>query len=455
MLDSHTNPFWVRFLPASLRTKIEHRPNFLKILSNTAWLFSDKFLRMGVGLFVTVWVARYLGPEDFGLFSFAIAFVSLFGALSTLGLPGIVVRDIVSDPQSSSETLGSGFALQVVGGVIAFSLVLVLIPTFRPHDRSAISVVAIIGLTLLFKASESIKCWFESQVQSKYAVWAENAVFVTIAAAKIGLILVGASLLAFVWVTFLEGVLTAIILFLMYEWVGGRIRAWRFSIARAKTLLKDSWPLILSGLAVMVYMRIDQIMLGQMLDDKAVGIYTAAVRISEAWYFLPMAIVGSVFPALLDAKKTSEALYLEQFQKLYDILVMLALVVAIPVTFFSNQIVEALYGQDYLEAGKILSIHIWTALFVFLGVASGKWFLADNRQLLAFQRVFLGMVANIAINFLLIPRYGGAGAAVATLISQAVAALLIDVIHKETRPMFRMKLRACLLTRAFRVQHIA
>ncbi len=410
---------------------------------------------MGIGLFVTVWVARYLGPEDFGLFSFAIAFVSLLGALSTLGLPGIVVRDIVSDPQSSSETLGSSFALQVVGGIIAFSLVLVLIPIFRPHDRSAISVVAIIGLTLLFKASESIKCWFESQVQSKYAVWAENAVFVTIAAAKMGLILVGASLLAFVWVTFLEGFMTAIMLFLMYEWVGGRIRAWRFSVARAKNLLKDSWPLILSGLAVMVYMRIDQIMLAQMLNDKAVGIYTAAVRISEAWYFLPMAIVGSVFPALLDAKKTSEALYLEQFQRLYDILVMLALVVAIPVTFLADQIVEVLFGLEYLEAGKILSIHIWTALFVFLGVASGKWFLADNRQLLAFQRVFLGMVANIALNFLLIPRYGGAGAAVATLISQAVAALLIDVIHKETRPMFRMKLRACLLTRAFRVQHIA
>jgi len=421
-------------------------------MGNAAWLFSDKLLRMGVGLFVSVWVARYLGPVDFGLLSFAIAFVSIFGALSTLGLPGIVVRDIVSDPKSGLETLGSSFALQVAGGITAFSLLLVLIPIFRPQDRSALSVVAIIGLTLLFKGSESIKCWFESQVQSKYAVWAENAVFVAITAVKVGLMLAGASLLAFAWVTFLEGLLTAILLFAMYQWVGGRIQSWKFSFARAKTLLQHGWPLILSGLAVMVYMRIDQIMLGQMLNDKAVGIYAAAVRVSEAWYFIPVAIVGSAFPALLDARKTSETLYLEQFQKLYDVLVMIALVVAIPTTFLSDRMMETLYGREYLEAGTILSIHIWTALFVFLGVASGKWLLAENRQLLAFQRVFLGMLVNIALNWVWIPRYGGVGAAVATLISQATAALLIDAVHKETRLMFRMKIKACLLTRAFRVQ---
>lgn len=454
-MNSPANPFWLRYLSASLRTKIEHRPNLLKILSNLAWLFSDKLLRMGVGLFVSIWVARYLGPEDFGLLSFAIAFVSIFGALSNLGLPGIVVRDIVSEPERSLETLGSSFVLQIASGITAFTLLLVVIPMLRPYDRSAISVVIIIGLTLLFKASESIKYWFESQVQSKYAVWAENSVFLATAVMKVGLIIVGASLLAFAWITFVEALLAAILLFAMYEWAGGRIRAWQFSSTRAKTLLKHSWPLILSGLAVMVYMRIDQIMLGQMLNDKAVGIYSAAVRVSEAWYFIPMAIVGSVFPALLDAKKTSEALYLEKFQKLYDTLVVIALVVAIPVTFLANQIVVGLFGQEYLEAGTILSIHVWTALFVFLGVASGKWFLAENRQLLAFHRVFVGMWVNIALNLMWIPQYGGVGAAMATLISQVVAALLIDAVRKETRLMFWMKLKACLLLGAFRVQRSA
>ena len=453
--NSPTNPFWLRYLSVSLRAKIEHRPNLLGILHNIAWLFSDKLLRMGVGLFVGVWVARYLGPEDFGLFSFASAFVSVFGTLSTLGLQGIVVRDLVNDPKGSFETLGSSFVLQATGGIIAFSLLIVLIPILRPHDQSVLSIVAIIGLTLFFKGSESMKYWFESQVQSKYAVWAENLVFAVVVAVKIGLILVGASLLAFVWTSFLEGLFTALFILVAYEWVGGRIKVWRFSFARAKALLVHSWPLILSGFAVMVYMRIDQIMLGQMLNDKAVGIYSAAVRISESWYFIPVAIVGSVFPALLDAKKTSEAFYIDRFQKLYDALVIIALVVAIPVTFLAHQIVEVLFGHEYIEAGTILSIHIWTAVFVFLGFASGRWLLAENRQLLVFQRAFLGMVVNIALNYIWIPQYGGVGAAVATLLSQAVAAFLFDVIHKETRLMFRMKLKACLLMRVFRVQYSA
>lgn len=451
--NSPGNPFWLRHLSASLRAKIEHRPKLVRILNNIAWLFSDKLLRMSVGLFVGVWVARYLGPEDFGLFSFASAFVSVFGALSTLGLQGIVVRDLVSDPKGGTETLGSSFVLQTIGGITAFILLIGLIPILRPHDQSTLGMVAIIGLTLLFKGSESIKYWFESQVQSKYAVWAENLVLVVVVAVKIGLILGGASLLAFAWTSFLEGLFTVLFIFVAYEWVGGRTKVWRFSIARAKALLEHSWPLILSGFAVMVYMRIDQIMLGQMVNDKAVGIYSAAVRISEAWYFIPVAIVGSVFPALLDAKKISEALYLDKFQKLYDTLVIIALVVAIPMTFLAHQIVGVLFGSEYSEAGTILSIHIWTAVFVFLGFASGRWLLAENRQVLVFQRAFLGMVVNIVLNWIWIPQYGGVGAAMATLLSQAVAAFLFDIIHKETRLMFRMKLKACLLTRALRTQY--
>lgn len=454
-MSNPVNPFWLRCLPASVRVRIVRQPDFVKILSNTAWLFSDKLFRMGLGLLISVWVARYLGPNDFGLFSFAIALVSFFGAFSTLGLSGIVVRDIVSDPKGSLETLGSSVVLQAVGGITAYALLLVVTPIMRSHDRSVMSVVEIIGLALLVKGSESIKYWFESQVLSKYVVWADNAAFVAMAALKVGLIMAGASLLAFAWVTFIEGLIASILLFGIYEWVGGRVKAWRCSLFRVKTLLAHSWPMILSGLAVTVYMRIDQVMLGQIIDDRAVGIYSAAVRISEAWYFIPVVIVGSVFPSLLEAKRTSEAVYLAKFQKLYDLLAMVAIAVAIPVTFLADRLVVAVFGLEYHEAGAILAIHIWTALFVFLGVASGKWFLAENLQLLAFHRVFWGMGVNIVLNMLWIPQYGGVGAALATLVSQAVAAVLIDVVHEETRGMFWMKLRACLLMRVFRAQYSA
>ncbi|MEX2150266.1 MAG: flippase [Steroidobacteraceae bacterium] len=449
MKPSH--PLWLRSLPASLRSEIERRPNLRKILSNVAWLSGDKIVRVGIGLLVGVWVARYLGPQQFGLLSFSMAFVSLFGAIATLGLQGIVVRDIVKAPRNAAETLGTSFVLQLLGGTASCVLLVLIIGLVRADDALARTTIAILGPTLILKASESVRYWFESQVQSKYAVWVENAVLLVIASIKIGLILGGAPFILFVWIVLAEALAVALLLFAVYARTGGRLGAWRPSYDRAKALLKDSWPLILAGLAVMVYMRIDQIMLGQMLDDQAVGIYTVAVRISELWYFVPMTIVASVFPALIEAKKTSEALYLERLQKLYDLLVKLALAVAVPMTFLSNATVVLLFGQEYAEAGKILAIHVWTALFVFLGVASGKWFLVENRQLLAFQRVFAGMLVNIALNFMLIPRYGGMGAAVATLLSQAVAALFIDALHKDTRPMFRMKLRACLPTRGLGV----
>jgi PST family polysaccharide transporter len=444
-------PLWSRYLPAPLRGKIEHRPDLLKIVGNVAWLFSDKIFRMGMGLLIGVWIARYLGPQQFGLLSFAMAFVSLFGAIATLGLQGIVVRDIVRSPETSADTLGTSFALQLVGGVAAFLLLVAVINFLRENDQFAITVITILGLTLIFKASESAKYWFESRVQSKYTVWTENTVFLSIVLIKVWLILHHAPLIAFVWVVFAEAVLLAIALLIISEWRGGGFRRWRIDLNRAKMLLKDSWPLILSGLAVMIYMRVDQIMLGQMIDDNAVGIYTAAVRLSEMWFFIPVVIAGSVFPSLIEAKETNEALYLQRFQKLYDILTALALAVAIPVTLFADQVILNVFGQRYAEAGQILSIHIWTAVFVFLGVASGKWFIAENRQVLAFQRVACGMVINIVLNIVWIPEYGASGAAFATLVSQAVSALLFDVLRKETRPMFRMKLKSFFVVRAFRV----
>ena len=207
---------------------------------------------------------------------------------------------------------------------------MIAISIARPDDELAKLMVAVLGFAMVFKATEVVKYWFESQVKSKYTIWVENGVFLVLAAIRVGLILAQASLLAFVWAAFAEGLLVAVGLLWVYVWRGGVLAVWRIRYSRANALLKDSWPLIFSGLAIMVYMRIDQIMLGQMLGDKAVGIYTAAVRISEVWYFIPMAIVASVFPSIIVSEKQSEALYYQRLQKLYDLMVLLALVVAIP-----------------------------------------------------------------------------------------------------------------------------
>ncbi len=430
----------VKIIPAFIRNRIAHRPNLVKIVDNIGWLFFDKILRMGVGVLVWVWIARYLGPDQFGLLNFAMAFTGLFGSLAALGLQGIVVRDIVGDPQSASQTLGTAALLQLIAGLVTFLLILVSIAYLRPDDALSRSIVVILGAIMMLKASEIAVYWFESQVQSKYTVWVQNSVFLVFASVKVTMILQGAPLIAFVWAMLAEAAVVALILLFVMDLCGQRLTQLTASPECAKTLLRDSWPVILSAIAVTVYMKIDQIMLGQMIGDQAVGIYSAAVRISEVWYFIPMVIVSSVFPTILESKKRAEAQYYQRLQKLYDLMAIISVSVALPLTFLATPLIRLTFGATYADAGTVLAIHTWAAVFVFFGVASGTWFLAENRLLLSLQRTFLGAIVNIVMNLILIPPFGIIGSAVALVISQAISSLLSDLLHKDTRAIFKMKL---------------
>jgi O-antigen/teichoic acid export membrane protein len=433
-------PPWLKLIPAPLRARIEHRPHLLKALTNTGWLFGDQILRMAVGLLVGVWVARYLGPEQFGLLNYAMAFVSLFGAIASLGLNGIVVRDLVKNPESANATLGSTFLLQFIGGFLAFGLVLLAIGFARPDDSLSKLMVAVLGFVMVFKSTEVVKYWFESQVQSKYAVWIESGGFLLFAIVKVALILGQASLMAFVWAAFAEGGLVAAGLLGMYAWRGGHLRGWRPHYIRAKILLRDSWPLILSGLAVMVYMRIDQIMLGQMLGDEAVGIYSAAVRVSEMWYFIPTAIIASAFPSLM--QNQDQATFEKHFQRLFDLMVAIAFPLALFITVFSNLIIRILFGVEYLGASEVLSVYAWAILFAFMGVPAGRWYLYADLQKLALARTTLGAVVNVLLNIIFIPQYGPVGAAYATLVAIAISNVLFNALDGRTYHLFVMQVRA-------------
>jgi O-antigen/teichoic acid export membrane protein len=261
-------------------------------------------------------------------------------------------------------------------------------------------------------------------------------------AIKLGLIWSEASLIWFAWVVIAENGIKGVVLALLYLKQRIPLLRWRFRLNQAKVLLKDSWPLILSGLVVMVYMRIDQVMIKMMLDDKAVGNYAAAVKLSEAWYFVPLAITQSLFPAILSAKKQSEKLYYERLQRLYGLMVWLAIAVALPTTFLSGWVVNLLYGQEYAQAGPVLALHVWAGVFVAIGVASGKWLLTENLIMLSFWRAFSGMALNVLLNFLWIPTYGIQGAAFATISSQSVAAYFFDFFNQKTKKTFWMKTKS-------------
>lgn len=308
---SQISQVWMRYLPSFIRTRFQGRQNLKKIAANIGWLSIDRIVRLGVGLIVGVWVARYLGPEQYGLFSYALAFAGLFGVLSTLGLDQIVVRDIVQNPANKDEIIGTAFVLRMAGGFLATGAALIIMFVMRPDDTLTLALVGIVAASMIFQSFDVIDFWFQAKVQSKYTVYAKNGAFLVMALVRVALILTHAPLIAFALAGLIEIILGSCGLIVFYQRRVAHLRDWRVSFAQAKELLHVSWPLILAGLAITVYMKIDQVMLGNMVGEAEVGIYTAAVRISEVWYFIPMIITSSIYPSL--AK-----LFQESGERFYD-----------------------------------------------------------------------------------------------------------------------------------------
>jgi PST family polysaccharide transporter len=403
-------------------------------------LFADKFVYAAVGVFVGVWVARYLRPASFGVYSYALAFVGFLAPVASLGLQSIVVRDVVREPTDREEILGTALILRLGASLLIVGvLVATLACGIGPVDRVLHWLIVIISAQLIFNAfGETVGCWFESQLQSRYVVWARNSAVVLGGALKVGLILVSAPLIAFGGALAVQFFIFACGSVLLYQFTGNRLSSLRASIPRARQLLADSWPLIFSAVAIVTYMRIDQIMLGHLSGSETLGKYSVAVRLSELWYFIPAAVAMSLFPAIVHSRENQTLdVYRMRVQAFFDLLAGMAYVIAIPLTIFASPLVITLFGAEYAEAGPILKVHIWALIFVSLGAARGRWLIAENLARFLLFATVLGAVVNVGLNFILIPKFGGVGAAWATLLSQAMAAYLSSLLYVPTWLVFK------------------
>jgi PST family polysaccharide transporter len=229
---------------------------------------------------------------------------------------------------------------------------------------------------------------------------------------------------------------------------GCSLLLWRASWATSMNLLRQGWPLVLSGMAIIIYMRIDVVMLKVMQGDAAVGLYAAATRVSEVWYFIPGAIVASISPALMRCKG-NPPLYRNRLRALFSLMTLTSLTLGAGVALSSHWIVRRLYAGAYSQAAPVLAVHIWASVFVFLGVAQGPWNVVENLLHLMFYRTAAGMVANIAMNLVLIPRYSALGAAIATVVSYAIAGVFANAVDARTRPIFFLQMKSFLPKYAF------
>ena len=239
----------------------------------------------------------------------------------------------------------------------------------------------------------------------------------------------------------IEALITAFLLFYFYKLKHKEFN-WKVDFQEAKRLLSLSWPLIISGVALMLYMRIDQVMIGNMIGNAAVGIYSVAVKMVEVWYFIPVAIVSSVFPKIIKIKEVSELQYNERLQLLYDVLVVVSVSLAIFVSLFADYIISFFYDIQYIESSRLIKMYSWVCIFYFLSSASGRWYINEGLQKYALNRNLIGLLIGIFLNYILIPKYGMDGSVYATLIAYFCAGYLFDVFSHKTRLAFYQKTKS-------------
>lgn len=429
---------------------LAQRPNLMAALRNLGWLVFDRVFRLGVSFVVTLWLARYLAPELFGVYNYAIAFTALFSVVATFGLQSVVVQYLVDKPDQQNFTLASAFAIQLAGGVIAFILSVLVAFNLVGSEPSVLVAVLLLSTINLFRFSDTVRYYFESRVQSKRIVVTENLVFMLIVLLRIAMILLELPLIYFVALLVLEGVLTTLAFFCLFG--TQKLKALRFDNSNFLSMLKVAWLLALSVGAAMLYMRVDQIMLASLLNQEAVGIYSAAVRISEIWYVFPTVIVGSVFPRIIRELRIDAARANRALDVLLTSFSIVSISVGLLVGSYSTEIIVFLFGEDYRASASVLSIHVWSSVFVFSGILGSRWLVAMDMQKVLLVSTLIGVVANIAMNYLMIPVYGVEGAAWATLVAQFMSAILVNCFHPVSRQLFWMQVSALSL---FSLRHIA
>ena len=409
-------------------------PGLRQVISNTAWLFADKIWRMGLSLVVGVWVTRYLGPTEFGTLSYAMTFVSMFSAIASLGgLSSLIIRDIARNPSCKDESLGTAFSLQLVGGFLTILVTVAIVPILNPNDPLTHKLVAIIAAGTVFNAFGTVDFWFQSQLQSKYTIFAKNFAYLLVAAVRLVLIQLHAGLIAFAWARLAESVVGALGLLWVYRKQGNYIQAWRVSFQRSKELLVESFPLVLAGVAVYVYANIDQVMLGSILKEKKdeLGFYAAAVKLSTVFDFLPMILASSTLPKLTQLKGKNNEDYLKKLQIYFDISTASWLAIAIPISLLAPYIVPIVYGEAFRDSVPLLSVYAWSQFGSMFGVARGTFLAIEGKLHYSLIMSVMGAFLNIGLNYFMIPAYGAMGATVATLITYLFVIVLINFAIKD------------------------
>lgn len=418
---------------------------FRKYLKNFSWLFADRVLQMVLVMATTIVVSRYLGVERIGQLNYALAIVSIGMVLTSLGANEVLARDLVRHPERRDELLGSGFAIKLTGAIL-LNVGLLGYALLQGMDSFSVLLIMIMAAGELFKWGMVIDHYFISQVKGALVARVNIASTVVSSSYKLALVWMGAPLIWFAWGYLIEAVTYAVGFVWLYRSQGLALRAWRPTWRMVRYLLDQSWPMLVYGFALQAQLKIDQVMLRDILGrlhgpetaNVELGQYSVAVKMLEAMAFLPVIMQMALAPAIAKARIQDIDLYRQRLTNLYRIMFALYLVTAIPMFFLAEWGIVLLYGEEFREAGILLSLFAVRLLFSYMGVAKGSFITNEGLFKFSLVSAVVGAIINIALNTVMIPAWGARGAIWASVASFLVSIFAVDLLTARTRVNSRM-----------------
>lgn len=408
---------------------------------NAFWLGADRAMRMGLNFVVGILVVRHLGPTGTGVLQSSLALAALFALGVELGLDGVLRREIVRTPERTGALLGTATLLRLAALIPA---ILLFALAYEHQGAGTPSLGFWVGITLALPLAQTAEVWFLATGRVRTNVLAQGTAFILVSALRVAFVLAGAAVTAFGAAAAAETLLIGLALGVAFWRCTAAPRAWSWDAALAREMLRDAAPLLLTNLAVFIYRRFDLLIVASLLDTRAAGFYAAAVRMSELGYVAPMLLLNAWFPLITRLHAEDPAAYRAALADFYRKIVWAGAAFALVVTLSAHWLVRILLGKAFDGAVIPLVIHAWTAVFIAYGIARSQWLLLEDRLFDGLWLACAGAIANLLLNFALIPVLGVKGAALAAVAALALNMGVFSALSKRTRPGWVLGWRAVL-----------
>jgi len=412
-----------------------------RILRAFQWVMAQHLVRLATGLVTSLGLARALGPTNFGTYQMLMSWLLVFVALSTGGLQSVVIQKLAVN-KFPQLILGTVLQMRLAWTGLAL-LFCLLIPWLRGWSSPDLLGMFILAPVLFCQLADLPDYYFQSRTSPRPMVIARTTGSLLSLAVMGWGIWIGAGLPYFFAAFLVEQLVALLLLFVFYRGKGPSLRSWRFDPQEASELWRDSWPMLGATLGLLLYTRIDLVMLKSLATPEETGFFAASSRLSQMWAFLPMAIVTATFPSLARLRTADPPHYAQQSKIVFQWLGLSGWILALILSLGAMPLTHILFGDAYLATAPMLAMQGWITLCYFLRTGLDRWLVTE--QLTRYSLVFHLTTAaiNIGLNYILIPRFGGWGAALASLVAMASGCLLFPWCSKATRPVAKLILRGC------------